>query len=42
MIIVNGQTKTLVVFGEVSPNDFQIFMAQMAHAINQHNGGAPA
>jgi len=42
MIIVNGQTKSLVIFGEVTPNDFQKFMAQMAHAISLHNGGDPA
>ncbi len=45
MIIVNGKTKTLVVFGDVSQNDFQMFMAQMAHAINEHHqtqGDEPA
>ncbi|ARB06060.1 hypothetical protein FDH38_gp006 [Dinoroseobacter phage vB_DshS-R5C] len=41
MIIVNGKTQTLVVFGEVSQNDFLKFMAQMQHAIYQHKGGEP-
>jgi len=42
MIIVNGQTKTLIVFGDVSQNDFQMFMAFMAHAIAQFHGGTSA
>jgi len=42
MIIVNGQTKSLVIFGEVTPNDFEKFMAQMAYAISLHHGGDPA
>jgi len=39
MIIVNGLTKTLVVFGDVSQNDLQQFMALMTHAIHMHQNG---
>ncbi|CBW47003.1 hypothetial protein [Roseovarius Plymouth podovirus 1] len=42
MIIVNGLTRSLVVFGNVSHNDFQLFMAQMQHAVNLHKGDDPA
>lgn len=36
MIIVNGRINTLVIFGDVSQQDFQMFMVRMAHAINEH------
>ena len=42
MIIANGKTKTLVVFGNVTPQQFQTFMAQMGAAIAKwHNEGCP-
>jgi hypothetical protein len=41
MIIVNGLTNSLVIFGNVSPNDFQLFMAQIHHAVNLHKGDNP-
>lgn len=42
MIIANGQTKTLVVFGNVTPQQFQTFMQQMAYAISKwHSDGCP-
>lgn len=42
MIIVNGQTKTLVVFGEVKPQDYQEFMELMAYSIMKwHRDGCP-
>ncbi|AWY09368.1 hypothetical protein vBRpoPV13_11 [Ruegeria phage vB_RpoP-V13] len=43
MIIVNGKTKTVVVFGDVSPQAFQLFMGQMSMAISKwHSEGCPA
>lgn len=43
MIIANGQTKTLVVFGSVSPEDFHKFMTQMSQAIAKwHHEGCPS
>lgn len=42
MIIANGQTKTLVMFGTVTQEQFQTFMAQMGAAIAKwHSDGCP-
>lgn len=42
MIIVNGKTKTLFVFGDVTQEQFQTFMAHMGAAIAKwHSEGCP-
>jgi hypothetical protein len=42
MIIANGQTKTLVAFGNVTQEQFHQFMAQMGGAIAKwHQDGKP-
>lgn len=36
MIIVNGKTRSLVVFGDVTQDEFLRFMASMQAAVKKH------